>query len=196
MAQLIGLTGKKGSGKDTIAIKLKEHGYVQYAFADPLKKGIQQLYNLSDEQLYDETAKEIEDPRWGVTPRQLFQIIGTEIFQNIIHQYLDLKISPKQHWTFLFEEWYHKKLQENPNIKVVVSDIRFPHELECIKALGGKIIKIVRPEFNHNLDKHSSETLIDQMPTENIDYLIENDSTINDLLNHNLINALRYIKYL
>jgi hypothetical protein len=190
---LIGLTGKKGSGKDTIAIKLKEYAYQQYAFADPLKRGIQQLFDLSDEQLYDETMKETVDSRWGVKPRQLFQVIGTEIFQHTIHQHLDLKIPPQHHWTFLFEQWYHKKIQENPNIKVVVSDIRFPHELDCIRALGGKIIKIVRPEANLNLDQHSSETLIDKMPTEKIDYLIENNGTLEDLYD-NLTKALTYIK--
>jgi dephospho-CoA kinase len=189
MTQLIGLTGKKGSGKDTIAIKLKEYGYEQYAFADPLKRGIQHLFDLSDEQLYDETLKETIDPRWGVKPRQLFQIIGTEIFQHTIHQHLGLKIAPKQHWTFLFEEWYRKKLQENPKVKVVVSDVRFLHELECVKALGGKVIKITRPEVYHNIDKHSSETSINQMSPKKIDYLIENDGTLDDLY-QNLVKVL------
>jgi hypothetical protein len=197
LGNLIGLTGKKGSGKDTIANKLKEYGYIQYAFADPLKRGIQHLFDLSDEQLYGVESKETIDPRWGVKPRQLFQIIGTEIFQNTIHQHLKLNVGPKNHWTFLFEEWYRKKIQENPHVKIVVSDIRFPHELECVKALGGQIIKIIRSNNmnnninNINVDTHSSEILIDQM--DNVDYIIENNGTIDDL-NNNLVKTLNFIK--
>jgi len=181
MTQLIGLLGKKGSGKDTLALRLKSQDYQQYAFADPLKRGIQSFFDLTEDQLYDEKAKETVDQRWGVSPRTLFQIIGTEIFQHAIHNHLDLKVGPKQHWTYLFEQWYQKQLLENPNLKVIVSDVRFPHELEIVKKLGGKIIKIVRPEKDHNLDQHTSETYIDQIPTKNIDRLIINDGTLNDL---------------
>lgn len=193
MAQLIGLLGKKGSGKDTLASKLKEKGYQQYAFADPLKRGIQQFFDLSEEQLYDEVLKETIDERWGVSPRMLFQIIGTEIFQHGIHEHLNLKVGPTQHWTFLFEEWYRKQQENNQAGLVVVSDVRFKHELETIKKLGGKIIKIVRPERNHNLDQHSSETYIDQVPTIEIDYLIQNDGTLNQLF-LKLDNALEYLQ--
>lgn len=181
MVHLIGLLGKKGSGKDTLALKLKEQNYLQYAFADPLKKGIQIFFDLTDNQLHDEKLKEIIDDRWGVSPRNLFQIIGTEIFQHEINNHLDLKISPKYHWTYLFEQWYQKQLIENPNIKVIISDVRFPHEIETIKKLGGKIIKVTRPEKDNNLDEHSSETFIDQIPNTDIDYLIKNDGTLNDL---------------
>ena len=83
---LIAFLGKKSSGKDTVAnFLIKNDDYIKYVFADPLKKGIQAFFNLSDDQLYDEKLKEIIDPRWGVSPRKLLQTIGTDIFQYLIY---------------------------------------------------------------------------------------------------------------
>ena len=100
---LIAILGKKHSGKDTIAnFLIEKYGFTKYSFADPLKKGIQAFFNLTDQQLNDQKLKEEIDPRWGVSPRKLFQVIGTDFFQNSIRDFLpELKINnedPKNHW--------------------------------------------------------------------------------------------------
>ena len=51
-----------------------------FNFADPLKNAIGEIFGFSYEQLHGK-EKEIVDPFWGVTPRELFQKIGTELFQ-------------------------------------------------------------------------------------------------------------------
>jgi dephospho-CoA kinase len=193
---LIAILGKKSSGKDTFSNYLINHqGFIKYAFGDPLKKGIQSFFNLSDQQLTDERLKEEIDERWGVSPRKLFQIIGTDIFQKSIYDFIpDLKLNnnnnnntdnSKKHWVYLFKEWYLNEIKKNPNVKVIVSDTRFLHEVETIKELNGKIIKIIRPtDKNKNInlnDTHQSENEINEIPAEMIDDIIYNDKSIDDL---------------
>jgi len=180
---LIAFLGKKSSGKDTAAdFLIKNDNYIKYVFADPLKKGIQAFFNLSDDQLYDEKLKEIIDPRWGVSPRKLLQTIGTDIFQYLIHDLLpNLKGEKRNHWVTLFKEWYLEELNKNPNMNVVIADARFTHEIKAIKELGGKVFKIVRPRLEENVDEHLSENEINCIPDEMIDDTIMNDSDLDSL---------------
>jgi adenylate kinase family enzyme len=179
---LVAVLGRKRSGKDTFSdYIIKKYGFIKYSFADPLKKGIQAFFNLSNEQLYDEKLKETIDERWGVTPRTLFQVIGTDIFQHTIKSFLpELKGEPRKHWVILFKEWYLDLMQKNPNSLVIVSDARFLHELTEIKELGGIIIKIIRPLSETNGDLHQSEKEIDDIPEELINYKIKNDSSLDN----------------
>ncbi len=180
---LIAFLGKKSSGKDTAAdFLIKNDNYIKYVFADPLKKGIQAFFNLSDDQLYNEKLKEIIDPRWGVSPRKLLQTIGTDIFQYLIHDLLpNLKGEKRNHWVTLFKEWYLEELNKNPNMNVVIADARFTHEIKAIKELGGKVFKIVRPRLEENVDEHLSENEINCIPDEMIDDTIMNDSDLDSL---------------
>lgn len=192
---LIAVLGRKSSGKDTFAnVLINEFGFTRYAFADPLKKGIQSFFNLSDEQLYDVRLKEEIDPRWGVSPRTLFQVIGTDIFQFSIKKFIpNLKSDARNHWVILFKEWYLENLSKNPNFKVIISDARFLHEIEEIKNLGGQVIKITR--FNNlinNNDMHQSENEIDSIPEKYIDLSIENSGTINDF-NKKIIDLMNLV---
>jgi hypothetical protein len=197
---LIAVLGKKRSGKDTFSdYIINKYGFIKYSFADPLKKGIQCFFNLTDEQLNNQELKETIDPRWGVSPRRLFQVIGTDIFQHSIKKFIpELEIESRKHWVVLFKQWYEQykdefrenEKEENENeekekdkeIKVIISDGRFLHEIEEIKKLGGKVIKIIRPISNDN-DIHQSENEIDTIPDTFIDYTIINDGLLNDFYN-------------
>ena len=190
---LIAVLGKKRSGKDTFSdYIINKYGFIKYSFADPLKKGIQCFFNLTDEQLNNQELKETVDPRWGVSPRKLFQVIGTDIFQHSLQKFIpELEIESRKHWVILFKQWYeqylneNKNKNENKNIKVIISDGRFLHEIEEIKKLGGKVIKIIRPVLNdnNNDDNHQSEIEIDTIPDTFIDYTIINDGSLNDFYN-------------
>ena len=83
--KLIGFIGRKSSGKDTSADYLIErYNYYKVAFGDPVKNVCKQLFLLSNEQLTDHTLKETIDNRWGISPRVMFQRIGTEFGQDYI----------------------------------------------------------------------------------------------------------------
>ncbi|MHA6140924.1 deoxynucleotide monophosphate kinase family protein [Pseudomonas mohnii] len=79
MKKVVGLAAKARSGKDTGAAYLLENSEVTaYALADPLKRGCQALFNLSDSQTWDDNLKEIKVGAWGMSPREFFQQVGTE----------------------------------------------------------------------------------------------------------------------
>jgi dephospho-CoA kinase len=194
---LIAFLGRKRSGKDTVAdFLIKNKGFQKYVFADPLKKGLKAFFNLTDEQLYDEKLKEEIDPRWGVSPRKLLQIIGTDIFQHSLNKFIpDLKGETRNHWVNLFKEWYMKEIEKNPNVKIVIADARFIHEVKAIKELGGVVIKINRTVSNNiNNDIHISEMEIDSIPDNMIDQTIMNDDTLETL--YQRVNQINFLNYL
>ncbi|XWV26024.1 hypothetical protein QJ857_gp1056 [Tupanvirus soda lake] len=179
---LIGLMGIKGSGKTTGAAYLVDHYYfVEKSFAECLKKACKELFLLSDEQVFGtQEQKETPDPRWfGCTPRKMLQFVGTELLRDNLD-----KIMPglgKNVFTHHFKLWYESEIKMNPNLCVVVSDVRFQNEIDFIQSLGGVVIKIDRPCVQTN-DMHQSEIELQSISTYN--HLINNTGTIDDLYRH------------
>lgn len=204
---LIGLVAPKRSGKDTAANYLStSYGFRKYNFADPLKKGIGEMFGLSYDQL-DGEGKEKIDPYWGVTPRELFQKIGTELFQYELPKVIDqFKDQGRNFWVRCFEKWYLSQLDEyhkskshwsndvfesmirdipanifdhtRPNFRVVVSDVRFVHEAKKIKEMGGILIKINRNTEENDHNNHLSEKENESI---SCDYTLENNGFMLDL---------------
>ena len=180
--QIIGLVGNKGVGKDTVAKYFIDNGYKQVAFADTLKEALKVLFNWNDE-LHNQDKKEAVDNEWGVSPRQMLQLLGTEFLRDKCSEYLDTTIEyNKQKRKFS----YHIKklfLDIKDDIykgkKFIFSDIRFQDELDFVKLIGGTIIKIERNVIKNEFSKHISESNIDKLKY--IDYVIENNNTINHL---------------
>lgn len=171
---LIGIIGKKGSGKDTTADYLiSKYNFIKKSFADPLKKACKELFLLSDEQLYGK-EKEIPDNRWyNCTPRIMLQYVGTDLLRdqlNIIMPELNKNIFINH-----FKLWYNK--EKDFNKYIVIPDVRFINEMETIRELNGIIIKIERN--NNNDDMHISEKEMEQITL--FDYIIDNNGTKNDL---------------
>lgn len=86
---------------------------------------------------------------------------------------------------FLEREKLYEK-QENqyliyPNF--VVTDMRFPNEMQAVKDKGGITIRINRPRVvlggGDNLYEHESETALDNAE---FDYVVDNNGTIEDLI--------------
>lgn len=181
---LIGLMGTKGSGKDTCGIHLiNQYGFIKKSFADPLKKVCQELFLFTDEQLNGTLEqKETADPRWfNCTPRKAMQYVGTELFRD----HLD-NIMPglgKNIFTHHFKLWYESAIKLNPQIRIVVTDIRFENEADLIHELGGIVCKIERNvtgDSDHS--NHSSELELQQLKC--YDHLIDNNGTIEGLNEH------------
>jgi hypothetical protein len=143
---IIGITGRKRSGKDTVGEYLvKNHGFIRVAFADALKEACKIIFGLSDEQVYGDQLKEVIDEYWQHSPREILQKVGSELFRDelpFVCQHIDNDI-----WIRSVERQI-ENLQKLGHRRFVVTDVRFDNELDFIKIKGGKIWKVTR-DLNH-----------------------------------------------
>lgn len=164
---IIGLVGKKFSGKDTCAGHLIVHyHFKKLTFAQALKDVCQYLFLLSDQQLHDHAWKEKKIDQWGLTPREIMQKVGTDLFRN----HFD-----KDFWLKQFQIRFDQMQKDGPQ-RIVCSDCRYQNEVDLIKKLGGVIIRIDRDLINDD-DEHESEKLNIQ----HIDYTICNNDSLESL---------------
>lgn len=164
---MLGILGRKGVGKDLISDYLTtRYGYNKVAFASTLKDATKVLFGFNNDQLYGD-QKEVIDPRWGISPRQAFQWLGTDIFRIKVQELI-----PK-----IEDKFWIESALSNTTEKIVISDVRFANEVRTIRERGGKVIKVVREGIPR--DDHVSEKGIDLI-TE-YDFIINNQGTIEDL---------------
>ena len=178
---IIAITGKKGSGKDTFAdIIVNEYDFIKYRFGDDIKLIVEQLYG---------NKKDIEDENRNIIPIDFFQKLGTKYIQNIFPKtfpniFNKCNIDNKEFWLKKFELWYLNEKKNKKIFFVVISDLRFIHEYNYIKKLGGYIIKIERDNLNDNINtEHISENELDNFTNDKFNYVIKNNGSINDLEN-------------
>lgn len=162
---LIGITGKAGAGKDTLGDYLwRKHAAVRIAFADPLKRAAQEIFGLSDAETWERDLKEVEIPYWGMSPRRMMQLLGTEAMQD----------------TFGRDVWLKRWQQSYDIVKhsdnVVVPDVRFEAEAGLIRALGGVIVKVTRDTDNGLEDKAKAHVSEVSLPDTYIDAVIANNA--------------------
>lgn len=174
---IIGLTGLKGSGKDTVAAYLiKQHGFERRAFADPLKKSVAALLKIPYHEvdiMKNDNAIEIslEAPMpdsLGVvsrfTFREFLQRYGTEAHRDVFGEdfWVDHCL-PMGHYY--------------PNKKIAITDVRFESEAKRVRLLEGSIVYVDRPGLGTE-DQHRSEA---GLPGKYIDYVLVNDGSIDTL---------------
>jgi len=180
---IIGIGGRKFSGKDTVSDFLSiECGFIKYSLADPLKRGIQEMFGLSNDQLWGK-EKDVVDEYWGVKPRDLLQFVGTDLLLNQLHKYvLGLTYKDRNLWLKRFEKWLISNNIDISTQNIVISDVRFEHEVNYIKNMGGMIIKIDRLGVDTS-DNHPSESSSDKLY---YDYILKNDKGIDYLKSESL----------
>lgn len=146
---LIGLTGPARSGKSTAANHLvRNHLLEHYAFADPLRSGLMEIFNLDPDDFEGERKEQTLD--WlGRSPRELMQSMGTEWARHMVHPDVWVRIA-EQNLNYLQNSL-------SSVVGFVVSDVRFENEAEFIRQRGGTIIHIERPDAPA-VNPHSSET--------------------------------------
>ena len=131
--RLIGITGKARSGKDAIAkFAWSQYGFTRIAFADAVKLSAQAKFGLTAAQTWDDELKEVVIPHWNMTPRQMFQMEGTEAGRNVFGGDLWIK-------RFMLS---YNLLKDTDDI--IVPDVRFDNEAEALRSLGGIIIEVRR----------------------------------------------------
>ena len=143
---IVGIVGFIGSGKDTIADYLVNfHEFRRESFASTLKDAVSSIFGWDRTLLEGRTKESREwreqvDPWWAdrlamptLTPRWVLQYWGTEVGRKSFHDEI---------WIASLEN----KLR-NSKDNIVVSDCRFPNEIESIKRAGGIIIWVQRGEL-------------------------------------------------
>jgi len=147
---LIGVCGKKYSGKDTMADYLvSRYGFQKRSFAGPLKDACRHLFHFSEAQCHDPRQKDVVDPRWNISPRQAFQMVGTDWVRRQFHR------------NFWVERMRFELMGFGPKDRVVLCDVRFENEKDLVLELGGSMWGIQRPSLRHRKDEHESEMSMD-----------------------------------
>lgn len=154
---IIGVSGLKGSGKDTAANLLCSRFYDIHkeAFADPMKRFCQEIFGFSDDQLWGpSSSRERADVRYrradghALTPRYALQRLGTEWGRDCC---------PDLWVRYAMRKAFDRTQQ---GFTTVITDVRFVNEAQAIRDQGGTVWRIERFDIrNGNLpDKHQSES--------------------------------------
>lgn len=172
---VIGITGFAGSGKDLFADYLVDEllfNYIslaeKYSFAEPIKRGCSELFNISLDDFYDRDKKEQVIPLWGKSPRELLIMLGTDMLRD--------QFDPKV-WTKSAD--IHIKRNIKNNVVTVLPDIRFNNEYDLVKEHDGFMINILSDVRGVSGINHVSESgLSGERPA---DYIVRNNGTKNGL---------------
>lgn len=182
--KLIGLTGPAGAGKDTVAAHLcREHGFISYAFAKPIKDMLRVIGVDCDSR----ENKEKPHPVFDKSPRVMAQTLGTEWMRDLICEngwllVMENRLQDIRHW-----EWRCQNEPENTNLPpaptgVVITDVRFQNEAAFIQHQGGVIWHIERSNVVA-VAPHTSESGV---PILAGDLVLANSGTIAEL--HRLVD--------
>lgn len=168
---IVGITGRKRSGKSTAAVVFEQQGYRLYALAGPIKEACRVLFGWTEERI--EHGKETVDDRWGLSPRRAMQLLGTEVFR----EWMPTQVTgfPGSFWVQRMAAAYEDEMFRGAGL-MVVPDVRFPDEARAIQSLGGLVLRIERGDLP--TDDHASEQQVDAVVE---DGRLWNDGSVTDL---------------
>jgi dephospho-CoA kinase len=177
--QLIGISGKLGSGKTTVAAMIVgANGGTEIAFADAIRTiattlTCDELFKIGTQDFKNEPC--VIDATFS--NGELLVKVGTalrehihpDVFVKALEQKIALSTSDVRGTPY-----------------IVVSDVRFKNEAAMVKRLEGKIVRVegdpagVRAASKRD-PKHPSECELDDYDA--FDAIVKNDGTVDDLRN-------------
>lgn len=166
---LIGLSGRKRSGKDSLALRLmQEHGFERVAFADPMREMALALDPIISTSFVADAEEEerfgfirstrlaelVERQGWEAAKehpevRRTLQRLGTEAGRGVLGDTIWIGQAFRRINAILAR-----------GASVVVTDVRFLNEAERVRQAGGFVLRIERPGLPLG-DLHPSETELD-----------------------------------
>lgn len=168
---ILGLTGRAGAGKDTVAdILCEAYQFYRFAFADPLRAEIVNAFqinpglflpphkerkmevlaidNSSDRDFVIAMAKRGKSITVPRSPREIMQWWGTEYRRT----------QQPHYWTRKAGDTLHDALKRGFS-RIVITDVRLDNEAEFVRYHGGKIWRVRRATSEHTKPTHQSEML-------------------------------------
>ena len=130
--RLIGISGKRGTGKSLLGGILSEQfEFTPLSFAKELKERVRNDFGLREIET-DGEAKEKVLPEYGLSPRELLIKYG-QFFRSIDPDY-----------------WVRRTLRQvKSDGDYCITDVRFRNEADAIIKLGGVVVRLERfPELN------------------------------------------------
>lgn len=175
---LIGIHGKRNTGKDTVAKMISEqlNTSVQLiAFADRLKNMCAVTFDAPLLAFHDQDLKETYETPYG-TPRELMISLsdmiktkyGLGFFRDLVSKRIDT-------------------IRDGLMGSIIVTDVRYEIEADMLREKGGTIIHLKRDMDLPGI-YHSSERGIYFNAG---DYAIHNDSTLEDLKRQVVVTLLQ-----
>ena len=183
--QVIGISGKLGSGKDYLTHNILLPLWSQLDPGSPILT-LALADHLKVEVLNKCTRKDGSSFEFGSLfgpkdeeSRKALQTYGTEV-GRLTHG--------EDIWSRILETWIHSHYQNGVR-RFIITDIRFLSDFEWIKKLGGKVIRIISPQRTlsriqketsdplkqKEIMNHRSETELDYLPAELFDVIYNND---------------------
>ena len=206
---IISISGPIGSGKDTIAQIIQEitpyHKWEIQKWAGKLKTIGELISGIPKEKFEDQEFKYTNLPAmWDkdgvpMTVRDLLQLLGTEAMRNGLHENVWVNALMSEYLattvTVGTNEFDFSEEDQMPNW--IITDTRFPNELEAAKTRNGISIKVHRPGSKSDAKQaqHASETALNNVT--DWDYVISNDGDLDDLRNkvYEILEAERLLVF-
>lgn len=155
--RIIGLSGKAGSGKDTLADILATNSrFIKMSFAKSLKEMSIKYFGIPRDMAFSSIKEPIV--------RQVLQGIGQCFREEVDRNF----------WIDKLEEEILLMKSISEEKRIIITDVRYINEINWIRKKGGKLVKIERqnPIDLGKYAQHSSETEMDKYV--NWDYNILN----------------------
>lgn len=181
---ILGISGKRGAGKDLLANILHYRGFRNYPFAGVLKDKVRQELQLTKEQ----TDGKLKESPTKFLRRNYTNENGLEVAQSVWTP-REIMIEYGKFYRGFDPLFWVKKVFESLKVLpdtslITISDVRFKNEADYIKEQGGKLIRLERdPKLNiYKTELNDpSETELDSY--QGFDYIVpaENNQNPQDL---------------
>lgn len=180
---IVGLSGKKRSGKDTFASTLiAERGFRRVSFADNVRQGaldLDPIIRFEEDEWHLSVASFEAGPRYERLSA-IVDRIGWEAAKEIREVRRTLQRFGSESIRKLDPEFWVRAAMMQAHATpgpVVITDVRFENEAKAVTDAGGVVVRITRPGLE-SADEHPSETALDAYPW---DLEVLNDGTVEQL---------------
>lgn len=206
---LIGLHGKPRVGKDTTANYLiKKLKLLRYGPSVRVKDTAAVMFDVPREYFDDDNMKDVVDPFWGITYRQMAQKVGKESSRDVFgddiwmrhvekqllkmnnykvcqckHPYeVHTIVAPMDYYGCTScgcNEYRYDETNRSPYNGIILADIRYENEIEWVHKHGGDVFFVVRDDAPKSSDQ--GHVVDAGLPLKLADLIIYNNGSVEDL---------------